>query len=55
MLRAVCGPIAAAAFAARPDVGRLVDELFRRLAARVAAAPERHLHFVAIAVIGKAV
>jgi len=53
MLRAVCGPIAAAAFAARPDVGLLVDELFRRLGARVAARPQRHQHFVAITVIGK--
>lgn len=54
MLRAVCGPIAAAAFATRPDVVLLADELFRRLALRVAARPQRHLHFVAIAVIGKA-
>ena len=54
MLRAVCGPFATMAFATRPDGAGLVDELFRRLAARVAARPERHLHFVAIAVIAKA-
>ena len=53
MLRAVCGPIATAAFATRPDGEQLANDLFRRLAARVAARPERHLHFVAIAVIGK--
>ncbi len=53
MLRAVCGPIASAAFAARPDGDALVDELFARLEARVAAAPQRHEHFVAIAVISK--
>jgi hypothetical protein len=54
MMRAVCSPIAAAAFAARPDRDALVDALFDRLAERVAAAPQRHLHFVAMALIGKA-
>ena len=54
MLRAVCGPNAAAGFATRPDSDALVDDLFSRLEARVAAAPQRHQHFVAIAVIGKA-
>ncbi len=53
MLRAVCSPIAAAAFASRPDGDALVDELFHRLEARVAAAPQRHQHFVAISVICK--
>jgi len=54
MLRAVCSPIAAMAFAPRPNSAALVDELFQRLGARVAAAPRRHQHFVAIAVISKA-
>jgi hypothetical protein len=53
MLRAVSGPVAVAAFAMRPDAEALVDELFRRLADRVAARPERHLHFAAITVLGK--
>jgi len=53
MLRAVCGPIAAAAFAARRDSDLLVDDLFDRVASRVAAAPRKHQHFVAIAVLTK--
>jgi hypothetical protein len=53
MMRAVSGPIAAEAFASQPDAEALADELFRRLESRVAAAPQRHLHFVAIAVIRK--
>ena len=53
MLRAVCGPIAAAAFGARPNADGLVAELFGRVESRVAAAPQPHLHFVAIAVISK--
>jgi hypothetical protein len=53
MLRAVCGPIAATAFAGRPDSAGLVDELFRGLQSRVAASPQRHEHFVTIAVISK--
>jgi hypothetical protein len=54
MLRAVSGPIAAAAFASRPNRDALVDELFDRLAARIATSPQRHRHFVAIAVVSKA-
>lgn len=54
MLRAVSGPFATMAFATRPNGAALVDDLFRRLAARVAARPERHQHFAAIAVLGKA-
>ena len=54
MLRAVTGPIAAAAFASRPNRDALVDDLFSRLEARIAAAPQPHLHFVAIAVVSKA-
>ncbi len=54
MLRAVTGPIATAAFATRPNREALVDELFDRLQARVAASPQRHRHFVAITVIGQA-
>jgi hypothetical protein len=53
MLRAVAGPFASAAFASRPGGDALVDKLFSRLEARVAAAPQRHEHYVAITVIGK--
>jgi len=53
MMRAVSGPVAAAAFAGHPDSGALVDELFRRMESRIAAAPQRHVHFLAIAVIRK--
>jgi hypothetical protein len=53
MLRAVCGPIASMAFAARPSSDALVNELFGRLESRVAASPKRQQHFVAIAVVRK--
>jgi SAM dependent carboxyl methyltransferase len=53
MLRAVCGPIAMAAFASRPNRDALVDELFDRVEASLAASPQPHQHFVAIAVIRK--
>ncbi|HET7084692.1 MAG TPA: hypothetical protein VFI23_07980 [Rhizomicrobium sp.] len=53
MMRAVTSPIAAAAFAARPNCGALVDELYRRMEARIAAAPQHNIHFLAIAVIRK--
>lgn len=53
MLRAVSGPIAAAAFASRPNADLLVDELYRRLELRIAMAPQRQQHFVAVAVIRK--
>lgn len=53
MLRAVCGPIAATAFAARRDSDLLVYDLFGRVASRVAGAPQKHRHFVAIAVLTK--
>jgi len=53
MLRAVSGPVAVAAFASTADPAGCVEELFVRLEARVAAAPRRHEHFAAIAVIGK--
>jgi hypothetical protein len=43
-----------AAFASRPDSGALVDELFRRMESRVAAAPQKSTHFLAIAVVRKA-
>ena len=55
MMRAVCGPIAMAAFANRPNPTSLVDELFARLETRIAARPQRHEHFLAIAVISKPV
>ena len=53
MMRAVCGPVAAAAFTAQPDSGALVDELFRRMESRVAAAPQKNTHFLAVAVVRK--
>jgi hypothetical protein len=54
MMRAVSSPIAAAAFATRPGSDALVDELYRRFEHRVTAAPQRHIGFLAIAVICKA-
>ena len=53
MVRAVTAPFAAAAFAMAPDAAARVDELFLAFEARIAAAPRRHEHFVAIAVIEK--
>ena len=53
MMRAVCSPVAAAAFTAQPESGALVDELFRRMESRVAAAPQKNTHFLAIAVVRK--
>ena len=53
MFRAVCGPIAAMAFAERPGSDALVDELFDRVKSRAAASPQRNQHFVAIAVVNK--
>ena len=53
MLRAVSGPIAAAAFASRSEAHLLVDELFRRVEGRICSAPRRNQHFIAIAVIRK--
>ena len=54
MNRAVCGPIAAAAFASRANCEALVDDLYARLATRIAAHPQRHEHYLAIAVVSKA-
>jgi len=53
MIRAVTGPLAMAAFALAPDTAARTDELFLNFEARVAAAPRRHEHFAAIAVIEK--
>ena len=53
MLRAVSGQIASASFAGRPDGEALSAELFRRLGARVTAAPQRHQHFVSVVVVRK--
>lgn len=55
MIRAVCGPIAAGAFASRPNCEALVDDLFARVARRIAEHPQRHEHYIAIAVVSKAV
>jgi hypothetical protein len=53
MLRAVSGPIAATAFASRPNADLLVDELYQRLESRIAVEPQRHQHFIAVAVVRK--
>ena len=53
MVRAVTAPFAVAAFALAPDAAARVDELFLAFEARIAAAPRRHEHFMAIAVIEK--
>jgi len=53
-LSAVSSPVAAAAFAARPNRDALVDELYRRMEAGIAADPQEHIHFIAIAVVRKA-
>jgi hypothetical protein len=53
MMRAVTSPVAAAAFASRPDSGGLVDELYRRLESRIAATPQKNIHFLATAVVRK--
>jgi hypothetical protein len=54
MMRAVSGPIAAAAFAARTGSDALVDELYRRFEHRITAAPQQNIGFAAIAVVCKA-
>ena len=53
MMQAVCGPLATAAFASQPNGAALADQVFRRLEARIAASPQRHQHFLAIAVVFK--
>ena len=53
MMRAVCSGIAAEAFAGRPDGDALAEALFRRMGERVALAPRRHQHFIAVAVVRK--
>jgi len=53
MMRAVSAPVAAAAFAPRPDAAALVDELYRRVETRIAATPQKNVHFLAIAVLCK--
>ena len=53
MIRAVSGPVASTAFSSATDAADRADELFLRLEARVAAAPQPHRHFVAISVIRK--
>jgi hypothetical protein len=54
MMRAVTSPVAAAAFASRPDSGALVDELYRRMEELAAASPQQNIHFLSIAVLRKA-
>jgi hypothetical protein len=51
MLRAVSSQIVAEAFAARPQRDALIDDLFARLARRMAATPQRHRQFMCLAVV----
>jgi S-adenosylmethionine-dependent carboxyl methyltransferase len=53
LMRAVCAPVIGTAFGPDRDRAALTDALFARFEARIAAAPQRHLHFAAIAVIRK--
>ena len=53
MLRAVCSQIAVEAFSGRPDAEALAAALFRRTGERIAAAPQRHQHFIAVCVLRK--
>jgi hypothetical protein len=52
-LRAISAPIVAAALDPGRDTDALLDDLFTRYAARIAASPQRNEHFLAIAVVRK--
>jgi len=53
MMRATTLPIIAAALDPTRDAGAVMDDLFDRYAARIAASPQRSQHFLAIAVVRK--
>ena len=53
MMRAVTALVIAAALDPGRDADALLDELFTRYAARIAASPQRSQHFLAIAVVRK--
>jgi hypothetical protein len=53
MVRGVGGPLLAAALEPGRDAALVAGELFRRFEARLAAAPQRHLHFAARTVLRK--
>jgi hypothetical protein len=53
MVRGVGGPLLAAALEPGRDTSRIAAELFRRFEARLAAAPQRHVHFAARVVLRK--
>ena len=53
MLRAVCSQIAVEAFSVRPAAEARAAALFRRTGERIAAAPQRHQHFIAVSVLRK--
>lgn len=52
-MRAATGPVAAAAFASRPNCGALMEELYRRMEAGIAGTPQQNIHFLAIAMLRK--
>jgi hypothetical protein len=53
MIRAVCNPTLAGALGARPDKAEVLDQLYARLAERLAAAPDIHEGRLAVAVLEK--
>jgi hypothetical protein len=53
MMRAVSAPVIAAALDPRRNADALLDDLFARYAARIAASPQRAQGFLAIAVVRK--
>ena len=53
MQRAVIGPVVAAALEPGRDANAILDDLFCRYAARIAAWPKRNASYVVVAVIGK--
>ena len=53
MMRAFSGPTIAASIDSKRDRSALIDELFHRLEARLAANPQRHEHFVAVVLLHK--
>ena len=54
VMRATSAPVFAAALDPGRDTDALLDDLFTRYAARIAASPQRQEHFIAIAVVRKA-
>jgi hypothetical protein len=53
MMRAVCGPTLTEAIDVGRDRPALIDELFVHYAQRLAANPQRHEHYSAVAILTK--